>query len=224
MNNQLKTQIVPTRANALMLSLATLIFATFISACNHEPTRPHVYYDDPGTYRNSTFPLFNGNKWVYIDSNYAVQQRSNAFVRLNIMSIVGYTEDNGLGSWEVNQSSLAQNINYTIKDDTVYVNDSKRNSALLNPRIAFLPPAQIQDTIWITGPYSDTKSKVYPLGHTYTTPAGTFDSVYVYEFDVDYYGNKVLTYFRPSIGILCVESPGSQYVSRSVLATYVIYK
>ena len=224
MNYKPKQQIVLRRTITSALSLGTLLILVIVSACNHEPTSPAPVYD-PGTYKTSTYPLFNGNQWVYVDSSYDSQQRSRAFVRLSLTSIVKYTEDNTQASWEINQSYIAGDFTYAVENDTVYVNDWKRNGALLNPRIAFLPSGAVQDTVLINGPYPDTKTKVYPLGHTYTTPAGTFDSVFVYENNANRIeSEKTLTYFRPSVGILCVETLWSHYVHRSVLAAYVIAK
>jgi hypothetical protein len=203
--------------------LLMLVFFLSLSSCKKEPTAPYHYYADPGSYKHGTFPLATGNQWAYIDSNYTITVPSNPFVRIRIASIVSYNEFDNEPTWKYTDINGQPNISYTISNDTVYVNDSPDNGALLNPRIAFLPPTAIHDTVRIIGPYSWSTTKIYSLGHTFTTPAGAFDSVYVYEV-----GNNgvTLTYFRPEIGVLCTawRSGDGSYLSTSTLVSYVIAK
>jgi len=224
MNYHMKTQSLTRSWYLPVVYFTALVLSTLFSACNHEPTEAIAPTFDPGTYKSATFPLFVGNQWVYVDSIYGSQQQNQAIVRLTIMTIDGYAEHNSEGTWALSESYQADDINYTIKNSIVYVDDSKRNGAFLIPRMAFLPAAAIEDTVWIAGPYPYSKTKVYALGHTYTTPAGAFDSVYVYDYADTANGYRIVTYFRPSIGILCTERPQAQSVDKSVLAAYAISK
>jgi hypothetical protein len=219
-----------TRSNAVIsvhkTNLPPILLSAFVaiiifSSCQKEPTAPYHYYPEPSEYRHSTFPLAVGNQWAYTDSNYTLPSHSNAFARIRLSSIASYTQVNNQAVWMFTDINGKPDISYSIANDTIYVDDSPTNGALLNPRIAYLPASAIQDTVRITGPYSWTVTKIYPLRHSLTTPAGTFDSVYVYELDLNV---TTLTFYRPSIGVICQESypPDRSSVQRSELTSFVL--
>ena len=111
---------------------------------------------------------------------------------------------------------------YSVSNDTVYIEDEWVNSVLINPRIAFLPSYVIHDSAKVPGPWPSSLTKVYPYNRDVITPAGTFDSVFVYEYDQEL-GLRNLTYFRPGIGVISTEVYSySVLMNRSVLVAYVL--
>ena len=209
--------------NSCLILAAVVGISILHTSCENKPTAPTPHYDEPTSYRHSTLPLAVGNQWSFVDSSYWISSPTNAAALIRLTSITSYTEENNSGMWCTSDSRGGPGPRYSISGDTVFVDDSQLNGALLNPRVAFLPPSAVHDTVTIAGPFPYTITKVYPLGHTLTTPAGTFDSVYVYE--LDQFGTQ-LTYFRPSIGVIFqVSHPtDSTYVLKSVLASYVLVK
>jgi hypothetical protein len=189
-----------------------VLFLLF-SSCAEESTSPlniypHLYnYPEPVVYRHSTFPLFKKNQWVYADTSYAWYENPKRLVfgaSIYLASIDKYTGESDHGKWQLTTTDGVYNTKYAlycISNDTVYVEDPWNNSALLQPRIAFLPSSSIHDTATFQGPWPWSVTNVYAYNHTFVTPAGIFDNVYVYRNNYD----SVNTYFCPGIGIISQE-------------------
>jgi hypothetical protein len=183
-----------------------LIVAMFfiLSSCKEQLTNPQ-YYPEPIEYRYSTFPLFTNNQWVYVDTNFSLDQ-SVFRADIYLSSINYYTGESNHGKWRFTTTDGVYNssyVLYSISNDTIFIEDTWNNSQLLNPRIAFLPSSSIHDTVTIQGPYPSTITKVYALNHSFATPAGIFDSVYVYSINVP---DSNYIYFRPGIGVIYEET------------------
>ncbi len=216
-----------TRRSRSHLSLAILrtSFAIFLASliflisCKHNSAAPAPVYQEPVDYRHSTLPLAVGNQWAYADTDYinlSIDPTKSAWLRL--ISIDSYTGTSDHGWWRcVEEMGIwgTNSFDYSIAYDTIYIQDYS-NGAFLNPRIAFIPPSN-QDTIKLPGPYNYSVTKVYALNHTLTTPAGTFDNIYVYEYAA--FGKSV-GYFCPSIGLISAEyyMPTDPYSSTYRLA------
>jgi len=207
-----------------------LFIALFLllSSCKDQSTSPQkTYYPEPSEYRNSIFPLGTKNQWVYTDSTYAWYDNPERLITgasIYLSSINEYTGESNHGKWHYTTTDGVYNtfyVLYSVINDTVYVEDSWNNGALINPRIAFLPPSSIHDTAAISGPWPWSVTKVYASNRNLITPAGEFDSIYVYEVDVD----STFTYFRPRIGVICQERiAGGKVIEKSVLISYKLYK
>jgi hypothetical protein len=207
--------------------LAFLIAAVvvFIS-CKRETTAPEYAYPEPQQYAHATFPLRVSNQWAYLDSNYYFPTPQIAQITLG--SIGHYAGQTDHGTWYFYNIIGFQGGpagEYGIRNDTVFLVDHSGNYAFLNPRIAFLPATSIHDTATIAGPWPWAVTKVYPLGHRMATPAGDFDSVYVYQ-QGPLQGLRLTnyTYFRPGIGVIGVDTfTDSTLIFRSLLISYVIH-
>jgi hypothetical protein len=205
-----------------------------MTSCNHNSVAPPTYYPQPTIFRHSTFPLAISNQWVYADSSFEFGGPNPILVQLIMANIGDYSGRTDHGGWNFNNIPGLQGGptgQYSISNDTVYLY-TWFNGALLNPRIAFLPAAALTDTVTFIGPWTWSQTKAYALGHNMVTPAGNFDSVYVYECDPDNI-ERYLTYFRPGIGVICSEtysatslgSGSTAFLSdRSVLIAYDLVK
>ena len=161
------------------------------------------------------------NQWAYVDSVYTLLVPEG---QLRIESIESYTGESEHGSWICNNINPfgTGSVKYSISNDTVFIDDGWTNPAVLNPRVAFLPSGVVHDTMNIPIPFS-AGLKVYPLGNDMLTPAGRFDSVYVYENDGGN-GERALTYFRSGVGVIFEEVYLKNNVLelRSVLTAYIL--
>ncbi len=136
----------------------------------------------------------------------------------NIGSYSGQTDHGGWNFTNIQGFEGGPSGQYSISNDTVYLY-TWFNGALLNPRIAFLPVAVIADTATYVVPWPWSQTKVYSLGRSMATPAGNFDSVYVYECDLSF-NERYLTYFKPGVGVISTESYAPTLIDRTVLVAY----
>ncbi len=221
-------------ATLALVFIETLILlgaSIITTSCNHNNLEPPTYYPEPSTYRHSTFPLSTSNQWVYADTSFLTVGPDTIWTRLSMAGITGYGGQSSHGGWNFNNIGGLQGGpegQYSISNDTVYLY-TWYNGAFLNPRIAFLPASVITDTVTIVGPWTWTETSVYSLGRSLVTPAGSFDSVYVYEC-IPGQSERYLTYFRPGSGVICCETyyagPSDAFVlsDRSVLIAYDLVK
>jgi hypothetical protein len=204
--------IQPIRRNFIGICFFLFLF----TGCKHETTGPELY-SEPSEYRHATFPLSSRNQWSYTDSTGSIQNQPILYMGC----ITGYAGETQQGGW------LASNLDgrgslgeYFIARDTVFARYGSSDGQLQDPVIAYLPPASIHDTAFIFGSLWWAKVKVYSLGITLSTPAGVFDSVYVYEYD-QLNETRSLTYFRPGIGIVMRESySGNIRLDKTILTAY----
>jgi len=200
-----------------MYANVALLLIVF-NGCKHETVGPELY-SEPSQYRHAIFPLSTGNRWSYTDSM-SVQSYPPI---IYLGSITGYAGETEQGGWMVsNIRGQGSSGEYFIARDTVYALYRSSDGHLLGPQIEFLPPSSILDTAFISGTYSWSKTKVYPLGSIVSTPAGDFDSIYVYEFE-NPNGTRIMTYFRPGIGVVMAETYyGKIRGDKTVLTAYSI--
>jgi len=181
-------------------------------------TAPPYIYPEPTEYRHATFPLASSNQWAYADTNYNpyTTPPTPDGASLSLATIEGYTGESSHGKWQ-----LTGGILYSISNDTIIIEDNYSQD--LNPRIAYLPSSSIQDTAIIVGPRSSAVTKIFVLGHNMVTPAGVFDSVYVYEVNDNFLQH---IYFRPGIGVIGSDAFTSNklLMFKSVLISYVLVK
>ena len=218
---RIRTVLKRCRISNLFLFAATTIFVS----CEHNAVAPAVFHSQPSQYRHATFPLAVSNQWAYADTTFDFPTSDPLAERLIMASIDSYAGQTDHGGWNFSNIGGLQggpNGQYSISGDTVYAYQWY-NGAFINPRIAFLPPAVIVDTVTFAGPWTWSKTNVYSLGHNFVTPAGNFDSVYVYDCELSY-GERYVTYLRPGIGVICAEHYGNttQPSERSVLIAYVL--
>jgi hypothetical protein len=200
------------------LCLALLVF---LISCKHNSVAPALVYKEPADFRHSTLPLSVGNQWAYTDTDYyslAVDPQGSTSLRL--ISIDSYSGASDHGWWRCKESTIEgeRPFEYSIVNDTVYIQEL--SGSYMNYRIEFIPPSS-QDTVTFPGPYEYNVTKVYALNHSMTTPAGTFDSVYVYESEA--FGRTV-SYFRPGIGLISREYylPDINYVDKLFSKTTLV--
>jgi hypothetical protein len=179
-----------------------LVSMAIVSSCKEPATAPMPQlpaivdwgHQGPRTLERFTLPLQGNNEWVYIDSNLN-------FAEIRIEKVVHVATEDGIFRYQITGSEpfglyLLFDFVY-VRNDTVF---------LVNPNswvpgsvgILYLPAYQYRDTATFLFPGS-IPTRVYPLGHTLTTPAGVFDSVYVYDSKAT---NGLTQYFRPGVGVL----------------------
>jgi hypothetical protein len=178
-----------------------MVFGLLLYSCKNNPTEPNLHIQTPTKYQNSTLPMFINNKWAYVDSNYN-DHGSLIETFLDVQTISEYKIENNKDWWILNfDNGSTENIR--IKNDSVYF--QSKDIGLPNPQLEYLPSQSIKDTAKFNHilPYNnDTyyQVKVYRYKGKFETPAGSFDSVYVYESNQ--FSFRVLEYFKPQIGLL----------------------
>ena len=229
----MKTNLTRTLSFAeehLIVLLLAITLGLALLGCKGSPSETEPYITEPTQYRNATFPLAIGNQWAYVDSTLG-SDPSHAETNLTVTSITQYKEEGVFGWWQL-QYAAPYNLSYElmIVNDSIY--ERSPLNGLPNPRLEYLPARSLQDTAVFhnTEVFSGIPMivRVYPYAGTFATPAGNFDSVFVYDIrnDDPNYSNdtlnykfgwkKLLTYFRPHTGIL-----GSDYfLSTGPDATY----
>ena len=158
---------------------------------------PTPYSRGPSSLETSTLPLQIGNQWAYIDSDYV-----GGVSAVRVENVVGVAYDNGVYRYELQTMTpswdqLGQILYLYCRRDSVF---------LANPNIysiwgaVYLPSFAGADTATI---YYVWPTRVFALGHPFTTAIGVFDSVFVYESGQP--GDQIRHYFKPGLGVLGAE-------------------
>jgi len=201
----------------------------FLSSCREQPVGPlpgGPFIQDwgnqgPRTLEQGTLPLQGENTWVYVDS-------IDGQAHVREVKVVHVALEDGIYRYQMTETEPAGYIlapyDYVyMRNDTVFlVNPNTWTQG--TPVILYLPATPIADTVvlqrstyWVT--------RVYSLGHNLTTPAGTFDSVYVYDDVFSPAGQHYpsVQYFRPGIGLLELSAGDTAGYSGIAVHSRLIY-
>jgi hypothetical protein len=210
------------------ISRALIILALLgsLSSCKEEATAPMPQLpaivdwgvQGPRALEHFTLPLQGNNQWVYVDSSF-----NTATLRVETVTHVA-TED-GIFRYQMsNTEPFGVNVLFLflyVRNDTVFcINPNALHAG--GAGIMYLPGHSSQDTATFLFP-GPVPMRVYPLGHTLATPAGVFDSVFVYDARATI---GLVQYFRPGVGVLETKlvDPGdtSKVYVHSRLAYYLL--
>ncbi|HUI63659.1 MAG TPA: hypothetical protein VL126_02370 [Bacteroidota bacterium] len=193
-----------------------LVLVGLANSCNERATPPVSpgpqiinFSQAPASYEQGTIPVQIGNQWVYVDS----EAGHSSLAR--IQEVIGIAFEDGVFRFQLSHASAQTTwifwgfqYNYIRNDTVFFVNPNSWTSNRIG--IEYLP--SIGNKVAVKYPASPLGSLdstiVYPLGHSLATPAGVFDSVYVYDTMFGVYssstplGPRVLQYFRPGVGLL----------------------
>lgn len=196
----------------LVLSAVALV-ACFSNSCNHESNPVQPPETPPSELRNATFPLALGNQWAYADS--VLSEPISATLLTNTIS--GYSS----GWWNV-EISLGGSFSLSSRNDTILF----LSPGAPQPWIQYIPNPPLGDTVLIWRGYSQSELlpvRVYSLGQPVITPAGTFDSCAVYESYTAPHLNRLVTYFRPRIGVISWEIYSLQDTLQVIQRTKLVF-
>ena len=206
---------------SIILNLLLIVMILFIfSSCKNNPNEPKINVVPPDNYMNATMPLSINNKWIYVDSSF--ESENNVRTHLEEGTISDYKLENNIDWWELNTSDGSQYY-FSVQNNIVY-KKSKMNG-LPNQEIEYFPSTAIKDTVLFSQlvPYNQTPTlvKVYLYKGKFKTPAGSFDSVYVYEsFELP---SRIVKYFKPKIGQLGVDVYSPSDISKITFRARLLY-
>ena len=209
----------------LSKSLIIISFVLLINSCKNNPTEPSQYAAPPQYDVNGTMPLSINNYWTYVDSN---MERDNILITSKTTeTITNFSRGDGMDWWTLSYDDGTE-LYFSNVADFIYMKSGK--IGIPNQEIEYIPPEEIKDTLlfYQAIPYNETPTrvKVYLYKGEFKTPAGTFDSVYVYDsYELE---NRTIKYFKPKLGLLETDiysyQDSSKIIYKSILTSYSLNK
>jgi hypothetical protein len=187
-----------------------LLLPLVLIACKENGVSHPPYIEPSMKDRAAFYPLYIGNQWAYVDS------LGPSTTVLRVQTVTSYTEEDNLRWWGLDLGGSVMEL--TLANDSVYLR-SKQNGVPA-PFLAYIPPSMTgKPQVFIRNNLTHDTVLVRSLDHSFVTPAGSFDSVLVFETNL-HPGGRSIQYFRPRIGVLGSE----QYFDTTrVETTHLVY-